>query len=94
VTLDQFIATGTDVADLSEVDPDAPEGTAGRIYLGCLWLEDTRTWKDDRNPGAGRWHTMIDRSEYRSDDIRVIEGVLYRFAQSEGMWYTFKHREG
>lgn len=91
MSLDAFIATGRDSADL-RVEPclndrswdyhDHP--VPGRIYLDSLLIEarPAAGWPN-RAPEA--YHLATDgRTEYMSDDLLKLEALLYAFAVREG----------
>ncbi len=82
MSIQEFVATKRPCADLgAALTDESLANVGGLLYLGCLFIEDTKTWGS--NPGA-RWYTVIERAEYRSDSLADIETVLYDFAISEG----------
>lgn len=56
----------------------------GFVYWNDLWIEDTRTWSHD--DGGGRWYLLLNRDEWRSDDLAELEARLYEWALDEGYW--------
>jgi len=62
--------------------------TSGWVYEtpsgSQLYIEDTLTWE---NPGqaCGRWYLLLDRSDYRTDDLHDVECKLFAWAKSEDM---------
>lgn len=87
MTFETFRATGRESGDLwDECDDASVKGRPGRVYCGCLWIEDASDWPTDAPGfGQGRWYTIIGRDEYQSDDLESIERRLYDFAVSEGI---------
>jgi hypothetical protein len=91
MTFPEFQATGRDVTDLSTLPADlsyeCPKGTAGRVYVSGLVIEDTRSWvgTDPTRGASGRWYVLIGNREFHSDSLSCVEWYLYRFAVSEGI---------
>lgn len=93
MSIEQFRASGVDTqplpADYMEHDEDSAMATGGRVYCGCLVIEDTRTWSQQAqdytrgHPPTGRWYLLINRSEYMDDDLATLEALLYDYALSE-----------
>lgn len=82
MTFQQFQATGRDVDDLREVDPDHFGDydyiVNGRVYCDRLWTVPCVT------SGIG-WCTIIGNCEFQHGNLELIELKLYHFAVSEGI---------
>lgn len=79
MTLDEFRATGRDVADLSTIEHIACSGIesgSGRTYL-----EDTLFIERDTLP---YWSLTIGNWSASYSDLAAAEAKLYEFAVSEG----------
>ena len=90
VAFPEFVASGRGSDNLGDdIGDSALEGVAGRTYLGMLHIEDSMSWGADRN-ADGRWYVMLDcgdlvsTSEYMSDELLVVERLLYDHAMAAG----------
>jgi hypothetical protein len=87
--LQQFRATGRDVADLNAELPDMGlDGTSGRIYLheGGAYIE---RWEDDRHgvapPNGPTWLLTLGRDQY-DGDLPKLEELLFDWCTAEGFF--------
>ncbi len=92
MSIEQFRASGVDTSPLPAdyMDCTDPASTSGgRVYCGCLVIEDTRTWSQAGRDYAsahgqvGRWYLLIERSEYMDDDLSTLEALLFNYAIRE-----------
>lgn len=88
MTFEQFQATREVCSDLGKVLKDAtwddlPEPATGYLYLECLYIDEVREWWPDAARQAGKWHLLLGRDEYITDDLEALERKLYEFAVSE-----------
>jgi hypothetical protein len=77
LTLDQFRATGRDVADLN-AEPDiylGDEVRPGRVYEGGLCIE---------TGASAKWCLTVGNDSRESDDLAALELDLYDFGVGEG----------
>lgn len=51
----------------------------GFTYDGCCYIEDTLTWES--NSEMGRWHLTLENHYYYSDDLKILEDLLWNWAQ-------------
>ena len=89
MTFEQFQATRTDCDDLGAVLSDgfwddAEKPAKGFIYLGCLFIEKVQDHWPDASKAEGKYHLIIERSEWITDDLESLERRLYAFADSDG----------
>lgn len=82
MTLDQFRATGVECEDLAAALSDDQDLGAGRIYIGCLYIE--RTNEKWLHPENGEWHLLLGNCEWQTNDLPRLEALLYEYAMSEG----------
>ena len=76
MTLEQFRATGRDVADLQTVDPNAFDAPSpGRVYAGDLYIEYAG--------GEGAFLTL--GNEQLVGTLEELEAELYDFGVREGI---------
>lgn len=81
MTLEQFRATGRDVADLREALGDVwDEVRPGRVYAGNLHIEGSES--------AG-WCLTIYNESWAYDPLEVYERRLYEFGVEEGSTEQF-----
>jgi hypothetical protein len=55
----------------------------GYIYLGALHIDEVAPHWPDRTRAKGKWHLIIGREEWVTDDLESLERKLYEFALSE-----------
>lgn len=73
---------GTVLADDAWTDDPVP--ARGWLYLGSLYIDEVLAhWPDDCR-SRGRWHLLIERDEWITDDLELLERKLYAFAVSVG----------
>ena len=73
---------GTKLADAAW--DDEPEKARGWIYLDALYIEKVLPhWPEDTR-ALGKWHLIINRSEWITDDLESLERILYEWALTEG----------
>lgn len=86
MTLEEFRATGRDVADLgSEIEGMDLEGVSGRVYNGPGGLFIER-WEDDRfgiaPPNGPTWLLTLYNEQF-DGDLADLEEKLFEFAKEE-----------
>lgn len=86
MTLEQFAATGRDIADLETImEGQGLEGVPGRAYTDHnLWIE---RWEDDRfgkGPPNGEptWLLTLHNDQFEGD-LATLEPLLYQWAIDE-----------
>jgi hypothetical protein len=86
MTLEQFQATRRHSDRLAEeINDEALGGAAtGFIYLGCLFIEDVNDSWHEKARAQGKFHLLIGRDEWLSNDLAELERLLFEFADSEG----------
>jgi hypothetical protein len=72
---------GKAIAD-SRWDGEPP--AKGNLYLGALYIEEVQPHWPDAAKARGKWHLLIGRDEWISDDLTMLEKHLYDFAMEEG----------
>lgn len=86
MTFKEFQATGRDCDDLAAATASdfGDEGKLrGRLYLDSLYIDDTDSWDGGVHP-LGRWHLLLERDEWFSNDLAKLELRLYRWALRDG----------
>jgi hypothetical protein len=98
MTVESFQASRRYVEDLGEFCRDATLlYVGGYLYLDSFYIDDTSTyaaaiakgnesWPEGISPGyvdRGRWHLLIDREEYVSNDLAELERRLFEWALKE-----------
>jgi len=56
----------------------------GNLYLGELYIEEVQPHWPDAAKARGKWHLLIARDEWITDDLETLERKLYDWAASEG----------
>jgi hypothetical protein len=89
MTFEQFQATRRHTDDLGAVLSDArwedePSPASGFVYLDSLYIEDVQSHWPDTSKARGKYHLIIGRYEWISDDLALLEHELYEFALGEG----------
>ena len=89
MTFEQFLSTRRPCADLSKVaDLGFPndDGRAypGNRYLGLLYIEQVTPEWPPAAQREGRWHLLIERDEYITDNLASLEQRLYEWALGSG----------
>jgi hypothetical protein len=89
MTFEQFQATrkwSDDLATAVSSDNWETNGTPkGNLYLGCLYIDHVEPhWPQDCQD-QGEWHLPIERDEWISNDLTMLEHKLYEFAISAGV---------
>jgi hypothetical protein len=74
-----------DLADAIQSDNWAGETrkAKGFLYLGAFYIEEVQDWWPVEAQKQGKWHLMIGRVGWISDDLAMLERKLYEFAKSE-----------
>jgi len=88
ITFEQFVATRTWHDDLGAALSDArwhgEPAARGYTYLDALYIEEVQPhWPADARQ-RGRWHLLIGRDDWITDNLETLERRLYAFATSEG----------
>jgi hypothetical protein len=88
MTFEEFQATRRHSDDIGAVLADARwEGeppAKGNLYLGELYIEAVQPHWPDAAKARGKWHLLIARDEWITDDLETLERKLYDWAASEG----------
>ena len=90
MTFEEFQATrhysediGAAIADARwEHEPPAK----GYLYLDVLYIEEVQPHWPDAAKARGKWHLLIARDEWITDDLETLERKLYDWAASEGYY--------
>jgi hypothetical protein len=90
MTFQEFQATRRDCDDLGAVTNDArwedePTPAKGITYLdNTLYIEAVQPHWPDAAKARGKWHLILGREEWITDDLEMLERELYDWAVSEG----------
>lgn len=89
MTFEKFQATKKECADLaaalgSENWEDAKHTPTGFIYLGSLYIENVLPHWPERARAEGRYYLILNRDEYITDDLELLERKLFDWAVAEG----------
>jgi hypothetical protein len=88
LTFEQFQATRRYSEDIGAAIADARwEGeppAKGYLYLDLLYIEEVQPHWPDAAKARGKWHLLIGRDEWITDDLETLERKLYDWAASEG----------
>jgi hypothetical protein len=75
------LSIGAAIADARwEGEPPA----RGYLYLDELYIEEVQPHWPDAAKAQGKWHLLLDRDEWITDDLETLERKLYDWAASEG----------
>jgi hypothetical protein len=95
MTIEEFRATRVWTDDLPALLVDIPFGEdrgstpRGWVYLGDLYIEQVLDDWPEETRAFGGWYLLIANSEYVSNDLARLEGILFEWAVSEG--YDVEH---
>ena len=88
MTFQEFQATrvwsdnlAADVQSANWEDSGTPKGNR---YLGSLYIDQVQEHWPESAQGKGKWHLLIERDEWITDDLESLERKLYDFAISAG----------
>lgn len=87
MTFEEFQKTRTPCADLCAAVGSAPwddKPAKGLLYLGVLYVEGVQPHWPEKTRALGKWHLLIGRCEWVTDDLESLERRLYDFAIGEG----------
>jgi hypothetical protein len=89
LTFKQFQASRKHCDDLGKKLDDAswedePVPAKGNIYLDVLYIEAVQPHWPEASKAQGKWHLLIGRDDWISNDLTMLERNLYAFARSEG----------
>ena len=88
MTFEEFQATRRHTDDIGAAVNDARwEGeppAKGNLYLDALYIEEVQPHWPDEAKARGKWHLLIGRDEWITDDLGALERRLFDFARSEG----------
>lgn len=90
MTYDQFIATrkwSNNLAVDCEAYSDGEQSDhvqTGYIYCGSLYIEATEDWWPEDAQQQGKWHLLLERDEYITNDLDALQRRLYRWAMAAG----------
>lgn len=73
-TFKEFQASGRYVEDVSTAAKDTDEVRPGRVYMRDLCIESSN------GSARGEWLLVLERGDYISDDLDMLERMLYDFA--------------
>ena len=92
MTFEEFQATRRVCEDLGSVVADARwEGepaAKGNVYVDCLYIEAVQAHWPRAARDRGKWHLILDRDEFITDDLTSLERRLYDWAVQEGFTTT------
>jgi hypothetical protein len=85
ISFKQFVETKQRSSDLGEyLQDERLRGIGGLVYGDCLYIEDVHTWTRPHGVKS-RWYTpTYPHKEYASDNLEMLERILYEFAVVEG----------
>jgi hypothetical protein len=89
MTFEQFQATREHHDDLRRIPAvfsqiDGEMAAPGNTYLGSFFINElTAEWPPEV-ARRGKWHLLIERDEWISDDLALLERKLFEFAASSG----------
>jgi hypothetical protein len=63
---------------------DGEPPARGYLYLGELYIEEVQPHWPDAAKARGKWHLLLDRDDWITDDLETLERKLYDWAVSEG----------
>jgi hypothetical protein len=89
MTFEQFQATRIYCPDLGKALQDAcwddePVPATGNLYFGSLYIDEVQDHWPEEARERGKWHLLLERDEWISDDLTSLERRLYEFAVSAG----------
>jgi len=93
MTFEQFQASKKHSDDLAKDLPDQlfeAEGgdpthvARGWIYDGTYFIDEVLEWWPEDARREGRWHLLLERSEFITDDLESLERKLYRWCVQSG----------
>jgi hypothetical protein len=87
MTFEEFVSTRKYCENIGDaIRDECLEGIGGYLYLGCLFIEDVRTWngKDNTVKYIGWLYSYIEDYEYNSNNLEEIEKELYMWALRNG----------
>jgi hypothetical protein len=88
MTFEQFVATKRWSEDLAkDVSSDnwETEGTPkGYLYLDCLYIDRVEPHWPEAARAEGKWHLLLERDEFITDDLPALERRLYKYAGTAG----------
>jgi hypothetical protein len=88
MTFEQFQATRKESNDLGRDTEDCmwdnEPKASGLLYLGKLFIENVEDWWPQRAKDMGKYHLLLGRDEWVSDDLESLERELYDWAMSAG----------
>ncbi|HET6927456.1 MAG TPA: hypothetical protein VFI48_11470 [Hyphomicrobiaceae bacterium] len=92
MTYEQFLATRKWSENLLiDCEPYAANNSeqsdyvqSGYIYCDSLFIEATEAWWPEGARDQGKWHLLLERDEYITDDLDMLQRRLYRWAISAG----------
>ena len=89
MTLLEFLSTRVWSDDIGKIIPDAkwehePTTPKGYVYCGLLFIEEVQQHWPANSRAQGRWHLLIGREDWITDDLDILEKKLYHFAVDEG----------
>jgi hypothetical protein len=86
MTFEQFQASRRRCEDLAaelSADFGSEHKCPGNLYLGTLYIDAVQPWWPEAAQ-QGKWHLLLDRNEWISDDLASLERRLYEWAVSAG----------
>ena len=88
MTLEEFVRTRRWSDDLGTALDEArwngePKAT-GYLYLDVLYIDAVQDHWPEHAKADGKWHLLLDRNEWITDDLRLLEGKLWEYAKEQG----------
>jgi hypothetical protein len=65
----------------------APATPRGWVYLDGLFIDEVLAYWPDEAKAAGKWHLLIERDEYITDDLEPLERKLFDWAFGDSPAY-------
>jgi hypothetical protein len=88
MTFTEFQATKQETNDLGTTLSDAlwdnEPPARGLIYLGVFFIDEVMAHWPEAARKQGKWHLLLERDEWISDNLAELEKRLYDFAISAG----------
>lgn len=88
MTLDEFRSNREFCDDLGarlrDSRWDGAPPAQGWLYLDCLYIEQVQDHWPEEAKKEGKWSLTLERDEYISDDLPMLEQKLYDWAEWAG----------
>ena len=71
-----------DIGAAIQSDMGAPVPVTGFLYDG-LYISTRQDWWSEEAKARGAYHLILERDEYISDDLELLERKLYEWAEGQ-----------